>query len=147
MPTSFDTVIDMVMIIIRDYKLDALFDEDEATFRTVMDGFIVKSVPKFKVKCMKSLSYDVANRTFNEELDEIEVDIIANLTALTWYMANVQDVLEFKEQLRDSDFNMFAKGQNLKPRHTYIDDLNRRIEQSITNYQFQYLGSFDYFGG
>ena len=39
MATSFDSVIDMALIIIRDYKLDALYQEDAGSFNLVLQGY------------------------------------------------------------------------------------------------------------
>ena len=62
-----------------------------------------------------------------------------------WYTDQLQDVLEFKEPLRDVDFNKFASGQNLKPRQAYLEELRRKAKQDATNYQFQHLASLPYF--
>ena len=37
MATSLDSVIDMALIIIRDYKLDALYESDAESFQTVLE--------------------------------------------------------------------------------------------------------------
>ena len=53
MATSFDSVIDMALIIIRDYKLDALYDSDENSFKQVLQGYMLKGLPKFEVSSIK----------------------------------------------------------------------------------------------
>ena len=108
---------------------------------------MLKGLPKFEVSCMKSLEYDLENRTFNEELDSIEIDIISDWTVIMWYTDHLNDVLEFREPLRDVDFNRFATGQNLKPRQAYLEELRRKVKQDATNYQFQHLTSLPYFKG
>ena len=45
------------------------------------------------------------------------------------YTDQINDVLEFKEPLRDVDFNRFATGQNLKPRQAYLEELRRKAKQ------------------
>ena len=147
MATSFDSVIDMALIIIRDYKLDALYESDEDNFKLVLQGYMLKGLPKFEVSCIKSLDYDLDSREFKEELDDIEIDIISDWTVIMWYTDQLQDILEFKEPLRDVDFNRFASGQNLKPRQAYLEELRRKAKQDATNYQFQHLDSLPYFKG
>ena len=71
MATSFDSVIDMALVIIRDYKLDALYDTDTESFNLILQGYMLKALPKFEVSSVKSLAYDLENRTFIEELDSI----------------------------------------------------------------------------
>ena len=147
MATSFDSVIDMALIIIRDYKLDALYETDATSFKQVLQGYMLKGLPKFEVSSIKSLEYNLANREFVEDLDDVEIDIISDWTVIMWYTDQLQDVLEFKEPLRDVDFNRFATGQNLKPRQAYLEELRRKVKQDTTNYQFQYINDLPYFNG
>ena len=147
MATSFDSVIDMALIIIRDYKLDALYETAVEDFNLVLQGYMLKGLPKFEVSSIKPLSYDLETRTFDEDLDTIEIDIISDWTVIMWYTDQLQDVLEFKEPLRDVDFNRFATGQNLKLRQSYLEELRRKVKQDATNYQFQHISGIPYFNG
>ena len=147
MATSFDSVIDMAVIIIRDYKLDALYDSDENSFKQVLQGYMLKGLPKFEVSSIKSLEYNLTNREFVEDLDDIEIDIISDWTVIMWYTDQIQDVLEFKEPLSDVDFKRLATGQNLKPRQAYLQELRRKAKQDATNYQFMHMNELPYFNG
>ena len=147
MATSFDSVIDMALIIIRDYKLDALYDSDENSFKQVLQGYMLKGLPKFEVSSIKSLEYNLTNREFVEYLDDIEIDIISDWTVIMWYTDQIQDVLEFKEPLSDVDFKRLATGQNLKPRQAYLQELRRKAKQDATNYQFMHMNELPYFNG
>ncbi len=147
MATSLDSVIDMALITMRDYKLDALYESDEEAFKTVLEGYMLKGLPKFEVSCMKSITYNTDTKEFDEDLTSIEIDIISDWTVIMWYTDQINDVLEFKEPLRDVDFNRLATGQNLKPRQAYLEELRRKAKQDATNYQFQYLDNLPYFNG
>ena len=147
MATSLDSVIDMALIIIRDYKLDALYESDAESFQTVLEGYMLKGLPKFEVSCMKTLNYNADTKEFDEDLTSVEIDIISDWTVIMWYTDQINDVLEFKEPLRDVDFNRLATGQNLKPRQAYLEELRRKAKQDATNYQFQYLTNLPYFNG
>ena len=147
MATSFDSVIDMALIIIRDYKLDALYETDATSFKQVLQGYMLKGLPKFEVSSIKSLEYNLANREFVEDLDDVEIDIISDWTVIMWYTDQLQDVLEFREPLSDVDFKRLATGQNLKPRQAYLQELRRKAKQDATNYQFQHMNQLPYFNG
>lgn len=103
MGTSFDDVIEMALMIIRDYKLVELYKADDDEFRTVLQGYMLKGLPKFEVSCIDSLEYDLENRTFARDLSSIEIDIISDWTVIMWYTDQLNDVLEFKEPLRVND--------------------------------------------
>lgn len=147
MATSFDSVIDMALIIIRDYKLDALYQEDTGSFNLVLQGYMLKGLPKFEVSCVDSLAYNLETRTFERELSDVEIDIISDWTVIMWYTDQINDVLEFKEPLSDVDFKRLATGQNLKPRQAYLQELRRKAKQDATNYQFMHIDKLPYFNG
>ena len=147
MATSFDSVIDMAIIIIRDYKLDALYQEDAGSFNLVLQGYMLKGLPKFEVSCVDSLAYNLETRTFERELSDVEIDIISDWTVIMWYTDQINDVLEFKEPLSDVDFKRLATGQNLKPRQAYLQELRRKAKQDATNYQFMHIDKLPYFNG
>ena len=147
MATSFDSVIDMALIIIRDYKLDALYQEDAGSFNLVLQGYMLKGLPKFEVSCVDSLAYNLETRTFERELSDVEIDIISEWTVIMWYTDQINDVLEFKEPLSDVDFKRLATGQNLKPRQAYLQELRRKAKQDATNYQFMHIDKLPYFNG
>ena len=147
MATSFDSVIDMALIIIRDYKLDALYQDDADSFSLVLQGYMLKGLPKFEVSCVDSLAYNLETRTFERELSDVEIDIISDWTVIMWYTDQINDVLEFKEPLSDVDFKRLATGQNLKPRQAYLQELRRKAKQDATNYQFMHIDKLPYFNG
>lgn len=147
MATSFDSVIDMALIIIRDYKLDVLYQDDADSFNLVLQGYMLKGLPKFEVSCVDSLAYNLETRTFERELSDVEIDIISDWTVIMWYTDQINDVLEFKEPLSDVDFKRLATGQNLKPRQAYLQELRRKAKQDATNYQFMHIDKLPYFNG
>lgn len=146
MSTPFSNIIDKALVVIRDYSLDALYEIDEDSFDGVMQGYLIKGVPKF-VECKQDLSYDVDTATFNSDLTNLEMDILADYTVISWYESNLNDVLEFKETLQDREFKRLATGQNLKPRQEYLTMLYTRVKQSTTNYLWSNWDTLPFFGG
>lgn len=146
MSTPFSNIIDKALVVIRDYSLDTLYEIDEDSFDGVMKGYLIKGVPKF-VECKQDLSYDVDTATFNSDLTNLEMDILADYTVISWYEANLNDVLEFKETLQDREFKRLATGQNLKPRQEYLTMLYTRVKQSTTNYLWSNWDTLPFFGG
>ena len=94
-----------------------------------------------------SLSYDTTTATFASDLNNMEIDILADYTVISWYEANINDVLEFKESLQDREFKRLATGQNLKPRQEYLTMLYTRVKQNTTNYLWSNWSSLPFFGG
>ena len=143
MATPFSDVIDMALVVIKDYKLDELAQTSQSDFDNVLIAYLVKSVPKFN-GCLQSLDYDISTSTFASTLSNKEIDILADYTVITWFTQQMQDVLEYKEALQDPDFKRYATGQNFKPRMAYVDELREKVRQDETDYQLAYgdLSSF-----
>lgn len=145
MGTPFAQVIDLSLTIIRDWRLDKLFDEDEEAFVEVMSGYLVKAIPKFAPSCRKSLAYNFDTKEFEQELDMCEIDILADWTCYMHLQDLHNDVLEMRAALSSSDFKRIEQAALLKSRTAYLEYLRRKIKIDTNNYQFQFLDS--YFGG
>ena len=146
MSTPFENIIDKALVVMRDYALDSILDTDEDTFAQIMQNYLLKGAPRF-TECLQDLSYDATTGVFNANLSDIEMDILADYTVISWYESNINDVLEFKEALQDREFKRLATGQNLKPRQEYLTMLYTRVKQNTTNYLWQNWSSLPYFGG
>lgn len=146
MATDFDTVLDTMMVTIRDYKLDNLYDTEPTLFYQILENYMIRGIPKFK-ECLKSLEYDKSSRTFLSELDMYEVDVVADWGVIEWYTAELQDVLEFKEALNDSDFKRYSTGQNLRPRQDYLNGLREKVKQDSTEYLTLHISELPFFSG
>lgn len=145
MATSFDKIIDQALITIRDYSLDDIYENDPPLFYQIFTGYIIRGLPKFET-CMKPLTYDLQAQEFSSDFDLFEINIIANWAVISWYEDNLQDVLEFKEPLRDVDFNKYSTGQNLRPRQEYLTRLRNVTKQDTTNYLFLHMDDLDGLG-
>lgn len=144
MGTPLKTIIDRAMITIRDYKLDGVYKDNPDIFNTILEGYMVRGFPKFDA-CLKPLDYNLDTHEFESTLDVQEIDIIASWTVIEWYEGELQDVLEFKEPLKDNDFNKYSTGQNLRPRQDYIKELRIKVKQDATNYQLGHVSTLPYF--
>ena len=146
MSTPFENIIDKALVVMRDYALDSMLNTDEDVFTQIMQSYLLKGVPRF-TECLQDLSYDATTGVFNANLSDIEMDILADYTVISWYESNINDVLEFKEALQDREFKRLATGQNLKPRQEYLTMLYTRVKQNTTNYLWQNWSPLPYFGG
>ena len=146
MSTPFSNIVDRALIVIRDYSLDALYDADDDAFIELMYSYVIKGIPRF-TECLQDLSYETDTYTFDADLTNLEMDILADYTVISWYESNLNDVLEFKEALQDREFKRLATGQNLKPRQEYLTMLYTRVKQNITNYLWSNMKSLSFFGG
>lgn len=133
--TSFDDIIDLALITVNDYRLTKLFNQDEDSFKTYCDGFLISAIPDFP-ECRQSLEYNLEERTFNVELTSVEKSILANLWIIKWYLRDNQTYALYRQHLQAaSSFKNHSESQNLKENSTYLDKLREELDRQKVSYQ------------
>lgn len=137
MPTSFDTIIDLALTLIDDYKLVKLYNQSQTKFLTVCDSYLINAIPNF-TRCNQSLDYDINLRQFNNTLTPMEISILADLWVLQWFKKETQDSKKINALLQSSgSFKSHSAAQNLKEKSSYLDNLEEKVDKKMTNYQLQ----------
>lgn len=133
--TSFDDIIDLALIIVNDYRLSKLSLQDEDSFKTYCDGFLISAIPEFP-ECRKSLEYDIESRQFISDLDMVEKSILANLWVIKWYTRDNQTYALYRQHLQAaSSFKNHSESQNLKENSVYLDKLREELDRQKITYQ------------
>lgn len=133
--TSFDTVIDRALSAIQDYKLAKLYQKSAADFQTYCDGHLIAAIPKF-YQAKDNLSYNATTRTFDRDLTDIEVSILANLWVLEWWEQQKNNAAQIELKLKTpSSFSYNSEAQNMKEKQVVIDKLREENNRLITGYQ------------
>lgn len=144
MPTSFDTIIDLGLTMIDDYKLVKLYNISQQRFYQQCDAYLIAAIPNF-TRCYKDLSYDFENREFINELDSIEISILADLWAIEWFKKETQDSRKINALLQSSgSFKSHSAAQNLKEKLSYLDGLREKVSQKMTDYQLKNIDNISF---
>lgn len=133
MGTSFETIYDRALITIVDYHLDKVAQQDYNAFLIYLQGILVLSVPYFD-QCMQSLNYDTNTRTFESELTEKEINILAEIMVYIWFSGKTQDVSQFEGKLTNREFKTHSAEQGLKAKMQYLNGLREKYRQDISDY-------------
>ncbi len=143
MGTLFDRVYDRALIIIEDYKLNRLAEEDYESFLLYLQGNLERSIPDF-TSCNTDLSYeevedDDGNKVmaFVNDLSSKEINILSSIMVYNWFSRKVNDVTQFQGHLNNKEFKSHSEGQNLKEKSEYLDRLREKFNQDITDYQLE----------
>lgn len=146
MPTPFDNIEDLALIVVKDYKIDKLYQQSQLNqtpeqFQQYLDGFLISAIPNFN-RCQQDLSVDLANRQFNASLTYMEQSILADLWVIEWFNKETQDATQIQNKLQvSSAFTSHSASQNLKEKSTYIDKLKENVDLKITQYQLLNISS------
>lgn len=144
MATRFDTIEDLALTVVSDYKIAKLYNQDETAFKTYCDGFLISAIPNF-TQCNQDLSYDTEEREFTADLTIMEISILADFWAIQWLTKEVQDVTQINLKLSTSGgFETHSEAQNLKEKSSWLDRLRERVYQKITDYQLQDISVYSF---
>ena len=132
-PTPFDTIIDLALRLIDDYKLIKLYNQSQTKFLAYCDGLLLAAVPNF-FRCNQNLDYDATQRQFNNQLTSAEISILADLWILEWFKKETQDSRKINALLQSSgSFKSHSAAQNLKEKTSYLDGLREQVVQKMTH--------------
>lgn len=134
--TSFDTVIDLAMATIQDYKLNNLYDASENDFATITNAFLIRGIPEF-TNCKHSLAYDTTQKAFLADLTPMEISILADLWVYEWMSWHVNNVTQFQGKMSPSDFKHYSEAENLKQKSEYLDRIREKFNQKMVDYSLQ----------
>lgn len=148
MGTLFEKIYDRALVIIEDYKLNALALNDYEAFITHLQGILERSIPYF-TPCDTDLSYGkvidpedgVEKMAFNNELSNMEINILSSIMVYNWFSRKVNDVTQFQGHMNNKEFKVHSEAQNLKEKSEYLDRLREKYSQDITDYQLSTLPS------
>ena len=146
MGTLFEKVYDRALIIIEDYRLDALARNDSEAFLLHLQGILERSIPYF-TPCNTDLSYskfldpidNEEKMAFDNVLSEQEINILSSIMVYNWFSRNINDVTQFQGHLNNKEFKSHSEAQNLKEKSEYLDRLREKYSQDITDYQLSSL--------
>lgn len=134
MGTPFSTIYDLALVVIRDYRLNHLYTTDQDAFNLFMQGLTVKSIPKF-TNCLQSLDYTLDDEpSFVATLTNKEIDIVADLVAITWFETNINDATQVNLHLQGRDKKTNVESSNLKEKSEYFDRLREKVKQDMNDY-------------
>lgn len=143
MATSFDSVINIGLTLVDDYKLVKLYNQDVDKFNSWCDGFLISAIPNF-IQCRKELTYDSEAREFTADLTDMEISILADFWAIQWFIRETQVQTEISLGINiNGGVNRHSEAQNLKEKSAHLDKMREKVRQKITDYQVQDLSAYN----
>lgn len=143
MATSFDTIEDLALQTINDYKLVKLYSQSMDDFQKWCDGFLMSAIPQF-TDCVQSLAFDATGREFVSDLTIQETKILANFFIISWWERETNDGAQIAQKLNvPSSFKVEGvSSQNMKEKQNVIDKLREENSRLINNYLTAHLKDF-----
>lgn len=151
--TPFTEIYDRALLVIQDYTLDNLAEQDYSAFLTFMKALLRNGVPFFN-GCLTSLEYEdveetitnedgeeetVTNTCFTSDLSEKEQSILAMCVVYEWFKRDVHDARQFRQKLNTRDFKAESSYQSLQKKSEHLDKLREQIYQEVQSYQVDHM--------
>lgn len=156
--TSFESLYDIFMTTITDYRLDNLYVVKEEAFYEYLKGFLVKGILEVEDKIFSSLDYEVqqidigtasepiiVNRYFfTADLMPKEKLILVQMMAIYWYEKNTEDIVAISGRLGTRDAKDNNSQSDLKTKNARIKELRSDCYATIKDLQYDNLDSLPY---
>jgi len=138
MATSSDTVYDMFLSSISDWRLDTLYQvSGSVSLSTYMEPWLLNSITDFDPVCDQDLTYSSGSQIFTGDLTQENINMLARIMELYWFQKRTQDTLQFENSLQDHDYKSFSQAQNLREKKDYLNMKKEEISQLINDYAFR----------
>lgn len=142
MSVNYSEIYSLFLSSIKDYKIDRLFkdnDDEGKQAEVYMKPFLIKGLVNFN-NCKKNLeNRDDTDQVFNDDLSTAEKVILSNLMLIEWLTKEVNDILQMKLHLQDSDFKTFSSAQNLREKSVHLNNTREVVDKQITQYGYNNL--------
>ena len=134
--TSYTSIYELFLASIRDYQIDRLFTHSIESAEAYMKPFLIRGLVSFK-NCRQNLEdRNDESQFFNVILSTEEKVILSNLMVVEWLTKEVNDVLQMRLHLQDSDFKTYSEAQNLAGKVSHLNTTREVINKQMTQYGY-----------
>lgn len=97
---------------------------------------MIKAITNFR-KCKTDLEdRDDENRIFNQTLSTDEKVILSNLMMVEWLTKEVNDILQMRLYLQDTDFKTYSQANNLREKRELLTTMKEMVDKQIVQYSY-----------
>jgi hypothetical protein len=137
--TTYSSIYELFLASIRDYEIDKLFSMSPEYAEAYMKPFLIKAIASFN-NCRKDLdARDDEEQMFHEDLNTQEKVILSNLMIVEWLTKEVNDLLQMRLHLQDTDFRTYAEVNNLKGKRENLEAAREVADKQMKQYGYAHL--------
>lgn len=136
MATPYSEVFDLFLASIQDYRINRLYEKSVEDMENYLMPFLIKAITNFR-KCKTDLEdRDDTNKVFNQTLSTDEKVILSNLMMVEWLTKEVNDILQMRLYLQDTDFKTYSQANNLKEKRELLTTMKEMVDKQIVQYSY-----------
>lgn len=137
MATNYSEIYELFLANVQDYLIDRAYAISTSTGETYIKPFLIRAIPKFD-NCTEDL--DDRNDTtqiFTATLTTKEKVILSDFMTVEWLRHEINDILQMKNHLNDTDFKTYSASQNLKEKKELLITFREMAEQDKGAYSYK----------
>lgn len=138
--TSYETIYNRCLQKIQDFDLALLPEED---MEDMLHGWLVSAIAKFR-KCSSDLSdRDDESKTFNVDLEDEEIEILALLTVCEWLEPQINSVTLTRQFYGGKEEQFYAQANQLNALKALRDGARTEARKLMRDYTYQHSSYFE----
>jgi hypothetical protein len=135
MSTSFSNIKKRFFNKITDPDLASLLPD---TIDSIVNEFLISATTRFQ-KCKKDINdYDLTLQQFNVDLNQVEVEILANWMTYEWTNQQTLRAELLKQSLSSKDYSMYSQANHLDKMLLLKQQIYNETNQMITDYSYDF---------
>lgn len=135
MSTTYDEIFDRFLSKITDYEMAELVDQE---IEDQLIKYLHGAISDFKYASKKLSNRDDSLRTFNEELDEIEKEILSKFMLVHWLNPQILRLENVRNELGNKDFKLYSPANFLDKISKVRSDLRAEANQDMVYYCYSW---------
>lgn len=137
--TPYSDIFELFLTSIQDYRINRLYQKSVDDMEKYLMPFLIKAITRFD-RCKKDLEdRDDVNRVFHQDLSTDEKVILSDLMVAEWMTKEVNDIMNMKNFLQDTDFKTYSQANNLKEKRELLNEIEERVDKRITKYSYKHF--------
>lgn len=136
MSTPYSDIFNLFLTSIQDYRINKLYNQSVEQMENYLMPFLIKAITNFR-KCKTDLEdRDDTNKVFNQTLSTDEKVILSNLMIFEWLTKEVNDILQMRLYLQDTDFKTYSQANNLREKRELLTTMKEMVDKQIVQYSY-----------
>ena len=133
MATPYETIYDRTLAKIQDFELAAM---PELDLEDMLHGWLLSAISKFR-QCKSDLSdRDEKLKVFNNDLDDMEIEILAIMMVREWLAPRLTSVLTVSQFFSDSDQKFYSQAAHLSELQALDNRLKIEAQKLSRDYSY-----------
>ena len=133
--TSLSEIYDLLLMLITDYRLIALYETSVADFEAYLEAWLIYAIQEFSM-CDQDLTYNSTSKLFTVTLTEQNKTVLAKLMVKYWLKKLVNDVTQINLHITDRDFKIASEAMNLREKSAHLITVTEECSQLLNDYEY-----------